>query len=338
MTGLTTIAGLRIAITYNERTSESEHQAERLSHDYVEGVADALRGLGYDVDLLEVSGETPQVVRRIGENDPDLVFNLAEGEEGVWREALYPMLFEFLRIPYTGAGPGTLALGLDKRLTEEALGLKGVNVPRGCMITQDDRELPDELRYPLLIKPNFEGSSIGIHQDSIVEDKREADEAIERLLADHPEGLDVEEYIRGRELTVGFLAEKRAPFTEIVEYRFDDDGHNIMDYETKQTQGEQVRTLCPSPLAAAEREAVLDQAARAISAMNVPDFGRVDLRLREDGKPFLIEVNPLAGLRKVSPLVVGAKQQGVSYEQVMGLIVASAAKRFRLDLKEAPRV
>ncbi len=331
MTDIPTVSGLRIAITYNERTSESEEQAERLSRDYVEGVADALRELGYEADLLEVSGETTDIVRRIGKAEPDLVFNLAEGEQGVWREALYPMLFEFLRIPYTGAGPGTLALGLDKRLTEEALSLKGVNVPRGCMVTTDDREVPEKLRYPLLIKPNFEGSSIGIHQDSIVEDKREADEVIESLLADHPDGLDVEEYIRGRELTVGYLAGRKDPFTEIIEYRFPENDHNIMDYETKRTQGERVETLCPAPLSADERVAVLDQAARAISAMNIPDFGRVDLRLRKDGKPFLIEVNPLAGLRDVSPLVVGARRQGVSYAHVMGLIVASAARRFRLD-------
>lgn len=331
MTGPPSIPDLHIAITYNGRSDATEAQAERLPLEYVQTVATALRELDYEVDLLEVSGETPDVVRRIGRTDPDLIFNLAEGEEGVWREALYPMLFEFLRIPYTGAGPGTLALGLDKRLTEEALALKGVSVPRGRFVTREEREIPRDLRFPLLIKPNFEGSSIGIHQSSVVDNKQEADETIEALLEDHPNGLDVEEYIQGRELTVGFIAANKRPFTEIVEYRFSGSGHNIMDYETKKKQDDQVETVCPPALTQVEREAVLDQAARAISAMNIPDFGRVDLRLRDDGRPFLIEVNPLAGLRDVSPLVVGAKKQGYSYEQIMGSIVASAARRFRLD-------
>jgi D-alanine--D-alanine ligase len=322
---------LHIVVTYNERTQDTEEQAERLSKEYVEDVRDALVRLGHRVDLLEVSGATPQVVRRIGRQEADLVFNLAEGEEGVWREALYPMLFEFLRLPYTGAGPGTLALGLDKRLSEEALALKGVNVPQGALITREDPKIPENLRYPLLIKPNFEGSSIGIHQDSIVDHEKEAQQVTHDMLEKYPDGLDVEEYIRGRELTVGFLAAKRPPFTEIVEYRIDGTEHNILDYETKQEEGANIETVCPAPLSPEQRERVMDQAARAVSALNLPDFGRVDFRLREDGKPFLIEVNPLAGLRRISPLVVGANAQGCSYKDIMGLIVKSAAQRYQIN-------
>lgn len=326
-----TVPSLDVALTYNLRTDEDdESQAERLDQDYVDGVADALRGLGHRVTMLEVSGPAPKVFRRLADVEPQIVFNLAEGEEGVWREAFYPMLFDFLGYPYTGAGPGVLGMGLDKRLTEEALALRGVDVPRGRLVTPDEPDIPDDLRYPLLIKPNFEGSSMGIHQDSIVHGPDEAKELVDDMLEEFPEGLDVEEYIEGRELTVGYLARADEPFTEIVEYRFPEDRENIMDYETKQAEGEDIETLCPPPLDDDTRDAVYDIAARAVSAMRTPDFARIDLRMRGDGKLFLIELNPLPGLREVSPLVVGAKAQGLDYEEIIDAVITSAALRYEL--------
>lgn len=326
---------LRIALTYNLQTSNTEEQAERLRQDYVDRVADALDRLGHAVVPVEVSGDPPAIFRRILEAEPELVFNLAEGEKGVWREAFYPMLYEFLGLPYTGAGPGVLGMGLDKRLTEEALAVKGVEVPRGRLVTPEEPEVPPELRYPLLIKPNFEGSSMGIHQDSIVRGPDEARERVARLLEEFPDGLDVEEYIEGREVTIGYLAEPERNFTAIVEYRFPHGGEAIMDYETKQAEGseEAVTTLCPAPLEGLERVAVLDTAARAVCALRLPDLGRVDLRLRDDGKVFLIEVNPLPGLRDMSPLVVGAAEAGMEYDEVIDAIVVSAARRHGLVAK-----
>lgn len=328
---------MAISVAYNERTEATEAQAEHLSRDYVEDVVDALRGLGHDAHALELTGEAPQVFRRLQEARPDLVFNLAEAGLGAWREAFYPMLYEFLGIPYTGAGPAVLGLGLDKRLTEEALAVAGVEVPKGRLVTPQEPRLPDGLRYPLLVKPNYGGSSQGIHADSIVRTPEEAQAKADALLKDYPEGLDVEEFIEGRELTVGYLAAGRPRLTEVVEYRFPA-GPGIMDYETKQAQGAEdvVRTLCPAPLSKEEHERVMAVASRAVAAMRLPDLGRVDLRLDEDGRAVLIEVNPLPGLRRISPLVVGARAQGHSYRDIIGAVVASAARRHNMVLERPP--
>lgn len=325
--------GLRIALAYNLRTEQTEEQAELLGQDYVDHVQAALESLGHTVTQVEVSGAAPDILRRIKRAEPELVFNLAEGQQGVWREAFYPTVYEFLDIPHTGAGPAVLGLALDKRLTGEILREHGVDAPRGHLITTDEPELQDGLRYPLMIKPNYEGSSMGIHQDSVVETPEEARRLIERLLEEYPEGLDVEEFITGRELTVGFLGEPHGGLTEVVEYRFPDKRHNIVDYEAKQSGT--IETLCPAPLTTEELQDVQETALRAFDALRVPDAGRVDLRLREDGRPFLIEINPLPGLRDISPLVVGAMEQGLSYADIMNRIVASAARRHGL-LEEAP--
>lgn len=319
---------LRIALTYNLRTEPTEEQAEHLAQDYVDGVQAALEALGHHVTQVEVSGTAPEVLRRIKQARPELVFNLAEGERGVWREAFYPTVYEFLDIPHTGAGPAVLGLALDKRLTGEILREHGVDAPRGALVTPDGPDLPDGLRYPLLVKPNYGGSSMGIHQDSVVETEAEAHGLIDSMLEDYPDGLDVEEFVQGRELTVGFLGDPDDGLTEVVEYRFPDREHNIVDYEAKQ-EG-RIETLCPAPLSHDEAEAVRGVALRTFHALRIPDAGRVDLRLREDGRVFLIEVNPLPGLRTISPLVVGAKAQGLSYAELMDRIVSSAARRYGL--------
>lgn len=321
---------LRIVVAYTRRTDDTEDQAEHLRDLDVEPVVDALVELGHHAEAVDVAGDEVDVVRRLEARDPHLIFNLAEGSGGVWREAAFPMLYEFMGIPYTGAGPGTLGLGLNKRMTEELLRLRGVHVPKGRLVTPDEPNIPDEMDYPLLIKPNYEGSSMGIHQSSIVHDQDEAQALADQMLKEYSEGLDVEEYIEGRELQIGFLSEFDRVLTEIVEYRFHDNEHNIMDYETKQAGGDEakVETIAPAPLTKRERDAVIDTAVRAFSALRLRDLGRADIRLKEDGTAVLLEVNPLPGLRTVSPMITGAEAAGLEYKDVMRLIVRSAAKRY----------
>ncbi len=177
---------LHVAVAFNLKTEDTEEQAERLDQEYIDDVQQALEAQGHRVSQVEVTGDVVDIFRRLGRIDPDLVFNLAEGEGGVWREAFCPMLYEFLGLPYTFAGPGVLGLGLDKRLTEEALAARGVDVPRGAFLTPDHPEIPDHVRYPLLIKPNFGGSSMGIHQESVVATPEKAKELIQRMLDEYP--------------------------------------------------------------------------------------------------------------------------------------------------------
>lgn len=321
----------RISIAYIERRDDSEAEAELISAEYVQDVRQALESCGHVVSLLELSGPLPEVMGRLREDDSELIFNLAEGRNGPWREAVYPMMYEHLRKAYTGAGPVTLAMALDKRLTEEALAAQGVPVPKGALLTREHHQIPADLRFPLLAKPNYEGSSKGIHADSILHDIDHAQHHIRHMLEQFPDGVDVEEFIPGRELQVGYLAQKPRPFTAAVEYVFPEGHAGLMDYATKQGDGAGIETICPARLSPKELDAVQDVTRRAVEALGVRDFGRVDLRLREDGTPVVIEVNPLAGLRRISPFIIGAKADGLSYAETLDLIVQSALRRERVE-------
>jgi D-alanine-D-alanine ligase-like ATP-grasp enzyme len=154
------------------------------------------------------------------EAEPDLIFNTAEGVTGTSRESFYPALYEQLGIPYTGANASVLTLTLDKRLSEIVLSTKGIKVPAGVLITEDNRDIPGNLNYPLIVKPNSEGSSIGISRESVVKSREEAEVKIDEMLKLYPLGLDVEEYIKGRELTIPMLEAFPGKLLEIVRTRF----------------------------------------------------------------------------------------------------------------------
>ena len=198
------------------------------------------------------------------------------------------------------------------------------------------RELPEGLRYPLLIKPNFEGSGMGISQDSVVETAEQAEARIDDLLADFPAGLVVEEFIQGRELTVPMLAAWPGELLDIVEYRFTDEkAYNIFDYERKKVQeGDQppFTVHCPAQLGVDERMAVLEAAKAVFRAMPCADLGRADFRLHEDGTPYFLELNPLPRLLPDAAMAIAGKSQGLQLADILDLVVRSAARRYRIPL------
>ena len=212
---------MRITVTYNLRTQLSEEEAELLLQEDVDRlVTAALRQLRHQVTPVEVSGKPNEVVDRLLESEPDLIFNVAEGTIGSSREAFYPGLYEQLGIPFTGGNASLLHLNLDKHLAKTVLASRGIRVPQGILVTQD-QVVPDTLQYPLIIKPNNEGSSKGITQDSVVEDPGRRDERIGSMLEQYPAGLVVEEFIHGKELSVPILESFQGQVLDIVEHTFD---------------------------------------------------------------------------------------------------------------------
>lgn len=315
-------------MTYNLRQDDDESTAEYFQPDYVDLLEGSLERLGHEVIKVEASDPPDQVIAKVVEARPDLVFNMAEGTGGTFREALLPTLFEFLNIPYTGGGPELLAISLDKRLTEKMLSLRGVQVPKGCLMRDAEDPLRDDMQAPYMVKPNSEGSSIGIHADSIVKTEKEARQVTARLLEDHPAGVIIEEFIEGREITVPMLSAHPKVLMEPVEYVVTGTEHNIMDYEVKSGKGDaKIETHCPADLSEDERASVMEFAARAFSVLRTPDFARVDMRMRPDGRLYLIEVNPLPGLREVSPVITSAKAMDIEYDEVIRYILQSACER-----------
>jgi D-alanine-D-alanine ligase len=323
---------LRIALTFNLRKDASPEEAEFDSAETVESIAACLRQLGHQVEKVEVGGPVSHLVARLDALEPELVLNLAEGKRGRFREGFYPGLFEQMGLPYTGSDAYTCTLTLDKHLTKLALLEKGVPVPPWAFISQAGQldEAVANLKFPLIVKPNFEGSSIGVSQDSVAEDAATLRALVARLLPEFEAGLMVEEFIAGRDVTVPYLGEILEP----CEYILPEGGgrYNIYDFAIKHALSDQVGVRVPAKLGPELRGHILDYTATTISATGLRDFGRVDFRVSEAGKPYVIEVNALPDMRAGSSLYLAARQAWGSRPEFAGEGLQQAVLERLLEL------
>ena len=165
---------MRVAYAFNVQQEVEEAEAEFDTPETIDYVAGLLEELGHEVERLDAGLPVVAFVERLASSRPELVFNTAEGREGCFREAIFPTLYEELGIPYTGSGPWTCAITLDKRLTKILAAAAGVRTPAALLVqAAEDLDGP-ALAAPLIVKPNFEGSSMGIRVTAVVEDADEA--------------------------------------------------------------------------------------------------------------------------------------------------------------------
>lgn len=328
---------MRIAFTHNLQTDHDEAQAEFDREETVEAIAAALRSLGHEVARVNVGGgSASDLVRRLEELEPDLVFNTAEGTHGRFREAFYPGLFEQLGIPFTGSDAWVCALTLDKQLTKMTVAHQGVPTPRWLFVEDMDRWVEPELTFPVIVKPNYEGSSKGITMDSIVEQAGELKGRVASILAKYPSGLLIEEFIVGRDIVVPFL-ERASPDSGGVltpaAYKFDERiigkrKYAIYDYELKCVSSEAVEVVCPAPVSDAVRQQLVELSARAFRALGVRDLGRIDWRVTDDGRLYFLEVNALPSLEPGAGIYLSAALAGLSStSDVLACVIDSAAER-----------
>src|SRR5262249_35805205 len=187
-----------------------EDGAESDPAETVDALASALGASGHEVERIEVSGPASHLAARLEACAPDLIFNTAEGRRGRAREAFYPALFEELGFAYTGSDAYTLALTLDKHLTKLVLAQHGVDAPRGQIVTAYDHMRLTEsacagVPLPCIVKPNYEGSSKGIGDESVARDVKGLQRAVTRALEAYPTGILIEEYIPGTDITVPMI-------------------------------------------------------------------------------------------------------------------------------------
>ena len=299
----------------------------------VEAIAGALRSGGHEVHFVEADRDLP---RWLATHSVDIVFNIAEGFDGAHRESQTPALLEWLGIPYTGSSAVTLALALDKAKTKRLLQYEGIPTPAFQLFDTDGEPLQPHLRFPLIVKPNREGSAKGIGVESVVRDEASLRAQVRRVLAAYRQAALVEEFIDGVELTVGVLddgAPRALPVLEIDFSSCRGSGEYFYSWRMKEFQGDASQGLvphlhCPARLTPETTARVQELAVRAHRALGCDDVSRTDIRLRPDGAAFVLEVNPLPGLDPFdSNLPFIAKGAGLSYPQLINGILASAVDR-----------
>jgi D-alanine-D-alanine ligase len=330
---------MRIALTHNLRLTDSEEEAEFDSRETIDALTGALERLGHRVERIEVSGPASRTAARLEAFAPDLIFNTAEGRRGRFREAFYPALFDELGFPYTGSDAWVLAVTLDKSLTKLMLGEHGVISPRGQFVEDVGQLKLDGWRWPVIVKPNFEGSSKGITQESVIEERPRLRAFVEKQLARFPAGVLVEEFIPGKDLTVAFLeksAPERAGVLTPVEYVIEESElskrrYRIYDYDLKSVHYDAVSVRCPAQLPGHVLERAQDMARKAYRALGCRDLGRIDFRVAEDGQVYFIEINALPSLEPGAGIYAAAALEGLHTDGVLGKVVESAVARWGIN-------
>lgn len=330
---------MRIALTHNLRLSDSEEEAEFDTAETVNALAGAIERLGHRLERFEVSGPASRTVARLEAYSPDLIFNTAEGRRGRFREAFYPALFDELGIPYTGSDAYTLALTLDKQLTKLTLRQHGIRTPDWQFVEKLSDLKPEELHFPVMVKPNFEGSSKGITQDSVAETVDALRAKVQAALAKYPAGVLVEEFITGRDLTVPFLAEVKNDWDGIltpVEYVIDEARasanrrYKIYDYELKTTAERAVSVRAPAQIPASVADDIRKAAEKVVQVLDCRDLGRLDFRLSDAGVPFFLEINALPSLEPGASIYAAAELEGLHFDGVIDAVINSAARRHKI--------
>jgi D-alanine-D-alanine ligase len=325
---------IRVGFTYNvKRTADGDDEAEWDPPETIIAIANALARQGHIVVHLEA---TPDLPRVLAEADVDLIFNIAEGVEGRNREAQVPALCELLGIPYTGSDSATLAIALDKALGKKVLLQHDILTPKFQLMESARERIAQDMKYPLIVKPNAEGSSKGIGSTSIVDNEEDLRAAVKECVERYRQPALVEEYIAGREFTVGLLGDKRPRVLPPMEIKFKkNDPRPVYDYTVKQDWEEYVYYECPAKLSEAEQKAMEKIARATFWALDCRDVARVDLRMDAEGRIYVLEVNPLPGLTPdYSDLVLIAKASGMEYDQLIAEIMQGGLRRLRNKKRE----
>jgi D-alanine-D-alanine ligase len=312
--------------------------AECDSDETIQAVREALEEK-FSVFPVESDEEAFDHLRRLR---PDLVFNIAERLEGPSRESHIPTLCEILDLPYTGSDPLTLAVCLDKSRAKEILSFH--HIPNAAFWTVDDpTRIPGDVALPAIVKPLYEGSSKGIRDSSLVDTPAELWERVAEVVGRYRQPAIIERFLPGREFTVGVLGNapdrEILPLVEIDHSLLPTGARPIYSYEAKWLWDTPDNPLeifkCPADVSPDLALGIKDLVNRTCDVLRIRDWCRVDVRLDEDGRPNILEVNPLPGIlpnpEENSCLPKAARTAGYSYSGLIHRVVDEAVKRYGLN-------
>jgi len=322
---------MRIGLTFDlrswyiDRGYSMDETAEFDKQETVDALENSLKLMGYETEPV---GNAFQLIEALAAGRRwDMVFNIAEGLYGDGRESVVPAILDQFKIPYVFSGPLIMGLSLNKHLAKLVVASAGVPVSPGYLVT----ELKDigkcNLAFPLFVKPVSEGTGKGITEKSLVNSSKVLKEVVMWILKEFRQPALVEEYLPGREFTVGIVGSGEDAVAlggmEVI------CAENLpYSVEVKENYENYCQYIPISQDIIGECKIVALKAWRALEAV---DGGRVDLKADRNGKICFIEANPLAGLNPVhSDLPILSSMYGVEYQELMEMIMKSALKRYKL--------
>jgi D-alanine-D-alanine ligase len=272
--------------------------------------------------LVRLNAQLPTTLRSLPQTDAVfLALHGGQGEDGTLQA-----LLDLTGVPYTGSGHLASALAMDKDLSKHLFVAAGVPTAKWLMATSagtGNRErgtgsefaeqVLRDIGLPVVVKPSKQGSTVGL---SVVRDIAKLQAAIDEAFK-YDDEVMVEQFIPGRELTVGILGDEALPVGEIIPV------HEIYDYECKYTAG-MAREIFPADLTAEETRTVQDLARRAFRALKLGGYARIDFRMAPDGVFYCLEANTLPGMTALSLIPQAAVAAGISFPELCERIVQLA--------------
>lgn len=294
-------------------------------------VNSALEKLGHDVIQVPVKEELKPIREAIKEHKPHVAFNLLVSflDVGIY-DAHVMSYLELLRTPYTGSNPRGIMLASNKPLSKKILSYHRIRVPGFSVYRLRRHRIskPKRLKFPLIVKSTVEHSSVGIAQSSIVNDDKSLKERVEFIHRYVGTSAIAEEYIEGRELTIGVLGNERLETFPVWEMFFEnlpEGTENIatskVKWDFKYQKKIGVRTGPAQDLSEKKATEIGKLAKRIFRVLNLSGYARIDLRMTDAGEVFVIEANPNPDLCSNEDLATSAAKNGIDYPKLIQRIL-----------------
>ena len=342
---------IKVLVLYNEAHPEFYHKPAESTPDLdfktyfeieeltpmeeFEIMSKRLKRIGFDVKTLNIKDDIYVLIDEVKNNPPDVIFNFVEiYKERPRLEMNIVGLYELLGIPYTGAPALTLANCQNKFLTKKLLNYHGIKTSKFQLFKELPADIKVQVKFPVIVKPAFEDASVGIENESIVDNIDALRKRIEYVFKYFVQPALVEEFIEGREFNVsvmGDLKPKVLPISEIDFSRMPDNLHNIVSYQAKwDPQHESYHKtipICPAKIPMRLEKKLKETALAAFKIMGPRDYSRVDMRVTSDEEVYVLEVNPNPDLTEGAGFMRSAYAAKMSYGMALKKIVMLAYER-----------
>jgi len=286
---------LKVVVLMGGRSAERE-----ISLKTGQAVLKALQELGHEAIALDLEDSICEKLRQI---KPDKVFIALHGPYG--EDGRIQGLLDILGIPYVGSGVLGSALAMDKDTTKKILRFHNIPTPDWIAVRYGEKPVWD--RFPAVVKPSDQGSSVGLF---VVNNQEELEKALEELWKITKKAI-VEEFIEGREITVGILKQQTLPPIEIKPKK------GIYDYESKYTKGMSEYEFLEEELA----KELENLAIKAHNALELKDMSRVDFRVDKSGRPFVLEINTIPGMTELSLFPMACRKKGIDFKLMISMLI-----------------
>jgi len=325
-----------IVITYDGPDANPRNASSTIIHQHrlkvLHSVQEALESMGHNAVPLPADASLQVHLNKVS---PQLVFNLAACPMSAKDRANAPLLLEEMGIPFTGSPVGVCAIAMDKARAKARFLECGIPTPIGILVRNaDEIHIPENLAFPLFAKPSRGGCSRGIGLENLIQEPSGYASALQRIIRQCGGPVLVEEFLPGREFSAGILGNEAPQVLPIKEFLFEEGGGEVpfRSFRRKMVCPETEPYQCPANVAPHEEQAISELALAAYCCLGCRDYARVDIRMGQDSRPCVLEVNALPSLvRGTSSFSLMAEKARISYEKMIGKILSLACRRYHIS-------